>query len=33
VNNLLDKDYETAWLFNQDDRNFFVTLRYVPGAI
>jgi vitamin B12 transporter len=33
VSNLLDKDYETARLFNQDDRNFFVTLRYVPDAI
>jgi vitamin B12 transporter len=27
VSNLLDKDYETAHLFNQDDRNFFLTLR------
>lgn len=33
VSNLLDKDYETARLFNQDDRNFFATLRYVPDAI
>jgi vitamin B12 transporter len=32
VSNLLDKDYETARLFNQDDRNFFLTLRYIPGA-
>lgn len=33
LSNLLDKDYETARFFNQDDRNFFLTLRYVPEAI
>ena len=33
VSNLLDKDYETARFFNQDDRNFFLTLRYAPEAI
>ncbi len=32
VSNLLDKDYETARLFNQDDRNFFLTVRYTPDA-
>jgi vitamin B12 transporter len=33
LSNLLDKDYETARFFNQDDRNFFLTLRYAPEAI
>ncbi|MGH8609886.1 MAG: TonB-dependent vitamin B12 receptor [Gammaproteobacteria bacterium] len=33
VSNLLDKDYETERLFNQDDRNFFLTLRYTPHSI
>ncbi len=32
VANLLDKEYETARLYNQDDRNFFVALRYTPGS-
>ena len=32
VSNLLDKDYETANLFNQDDRNFFLAIRYTPDA-
>ena len=32
INNLLDKDYETASFFNQDGRNVFITLRYQPGA-
>jgi vitamin B12 transporter len=32
VSNLLDKDYETARLYNQDGRNFFISLRYVPDA-
>jgi vitamin B12 transporter len=33
VGNLLDKEYETADFFNQDDTNFFVTLRYQPEAL
>jgi vitamin B12 transporter len=33
LSNLLDKDYETVRFFNQDDRNFFLTLRYAPEAI
>jgi vitamin B12 transporter len=33
VTNLLDKDYETAHLFNQAGTNFFVTLRYQPDKI
>ena len=33
VSNLLDKNYETARFFNQDDRNFFLTLCYAPEAI
>jgi vitamin B12 transporter len=32
INNVLDKDYETVALFNQDDTNLFITLRYVPDA-
>jgi len=30
IENLLDKDYETAALFNQPGRSIFVTLRYRP---
>ena len=30
VNNLLDKDYETAEYYPQDGRNYFVTLHYRP---
>ena len=30
VGNLFDASYETAAFFNQDGRNFFVTLRYQP---
>ncbi len=30
VENLFDKDYETAAFYNQPGRNFFVTLRYQP---
>ncbi len=30
VENLLDKDYETAAFFNQPGRSFFFTLRYQP---
>ncbi|MDF0678272.1 MAG: TonB-dependent receptor [Nitrosomonas sp.] len=30
IENLFDKDYETAAFFNQPGRNFFVTLRYQP---
>jgi vitamin B12 transporter len=33
VGNLLDKEYETADFFNQDDINLFVTLRYVPDTL
>lgn len=33
VGNLLDKEYETADFFNQDDTNLFVTLRYQPDAL
>jgi vitamin B12 transporter len=33
VGNLLDKEYETADFFNQDDINLFVTLRYQPNAL
>ncbi len=32
VSNLLDKDYETARLYNQDGRNFFIALRYTPDS-
>jgi vitamin B12 transporter len=31
VQNLFDKDYETAYLFNQPGRSLFVTLRYQPA--
>ena len=30
IENLLDKDYETAALYNQPERGLFVTLRYQP---
>ena len=30
VENLLDKDYETADRFNQPDRSLYLTLRYQP---
>lgn len=30
IANLLDKHYETARFYNQDGRNFFITLRYTP---
>ncbi len=30
IENLFDKDYETAAFFNQPGRNFFITLRYQP---
>jgi vitamin B12 transporter len=33
VSNLLDKEYETADFFNQDDTNLFVILRYQPSAL
>ncbi len=33
VGNLLDKEYETADFFNQDDTNLFLTLRYQPDAL
>jgi len=33
VANLLNKQYETARFFNQDDLNFFLTLRYAPDAL
>jgi vitamin B12 transporter len=32
IDNLLDKEYETADFFNQDDTTLFVTLRYQPGS-
>ncbi len=32
VANLLDKDYETANLYNQPEQGFFLTLRYQPVA-
>lgn len=31
IENLFDKQYETASFFNQPGRNFFVTLRYQPS--
>jgi len=33
VANLLDSHYETARFFQQDGRNFFVTLRYAPDSL
>lgn len=32
IENLFDKQYETASFFNQPGRNFFVTLRYQPSS-
>lgn len=32
IENLFDKDYETAAFFNQPGRNFFVTIRYQPSS-
>jgi vitamin B12 transporter len=32
VANLFDKHYETARYFNQDGRNYFITVRYQPSA-
>ena len=31
VENLFDRDYETAYLYNQPGRGVFLTLRYQPG--
>lgn len=31
VNNVFDKDYETAYYYNQPGRNFMLTLRWQPG--
>lgn len=31
LNNVFDKDYETAWFYNQPGRNFMLTLRYRPS--
>ncbi|MGX2039365.1 TonB-dependent vitamin B12 receptor [Methylocaldum sp. MU1018] len=33
VANLLNKQYQTARFFNQDDLNFFLTLRYAPDVL
>jgi vitamin B12 transporter len=33
VANLLNEQYETARFFNQDDRNFFLSLRYQPEGL
>lgn len=33
IANLLDKHYETARFYNQDGRNFFITLRYTPDGL
>jgi vitamin B12 transporter len=30
IENLFDKDYETAYLFNQPGRSAWLTLRYQP---
>ncbi len=30
LNNVFDKQYETAWFYNQPGRNFMLTLRYRP---
>ncbi len=30
INNVFDKDYETVRGYNQDGRNFLITLRYLP---
>ena len=31
LNNAFDKNYETAWYFNQPGRNYMLTLRYQPA--
>ena len=31
LNNAFDKDYETAWYYNQPGRNYMLTLRYRPA--
>jgi outer membrane cobalamin receptor len=31
INNVFDKEYQTAAFYNQADRNYFLTLRYAPG--
>ncbi|HJP98234.1 MAG TPA: TonB-dependent vitamin B12 receptor [Rhodanobacteraceae bacterium] len=31
LNNMFDKDYETAWFYNQPGRNFMLTLRHGTG--
>jgi len=31
LNNVFDKDYETAWYYNQPGRNFMITLSYRPS--
>jgi vitamin B12 transporter len=31
LDNVFDKDYETAWFYNQPGRNFMLTLRYRPN--
>ena len=31
LNNVFDKDYETAWYYNQPGRNFMLTLSYRPS--
>jgi vitamin B12 transporter len=33
VTNLLNEQYQTSWLYHQDNRNFLVTLRYQPDAL
>jgi vitamin B12 transporter len=33
VANLLNESYQTSRFFNQDDRNFFLSLRYQPAAL
>ncbi|NEX19602.1 TonB-dependent vitamin B12 receptor [Thiorhodococcus mannitoliphagus] len=32
VENLLDQDYETAYLYNRPGRSFYLTLSYQPGS-
>lgn len=32
LNNVFDKEYETAWYYNQPGRNFMLTLRYRPPS-
>ncbi|RPE75821.1 TonB-dependent vitamin B12 receptor [Vulcaniibacterium tengchongense] len=31
VANVFDRDYETAWFYNQPGREWYLTLRYAPG--